>query len=136
MTIQKLPKDSTVEILGHIFYGIEDIDKAVEVSARVSCSIGDRYIQREPAEKPVEGLHVLKLYEPYPCFDSSDYLYENRRYCNYFFSDKPFTDDDINRLASLPAQMNYCMVTPDLNSSVLPAVYFGGSSYNPILVAV
>lgn len=135
MEIQELPNDSQIEILGHIFQGIDDIDKAVDVSTYITCSIGNRYIHREPAEKPVDGLHVLKLYEPYPCFDSSDYLYENRKFRNYFFSTRPFTDEMVNRLASLPAQMDYCMVTSDMDTSVLPAVYFRGSSYDSILIA-
>lgn len=135
MKIKEIKKEDTFEIAGHSFNGLEDLEKAVEVETKITNSIGERYIRELNPEKPIKGLHVLRLYEPYPCFDSSDRLYENRRYQNYFFSEKPFSEEEINRLAELPCQINYCMVNEELDSNELPAIYFGGSSYHKLKIA-
>lgn len=72
-----MPNDGKIEILGHVFTGIEEIRKAVEVRGRVTPDFREeRDLVEEIPEKPIEDLHILELYQPYPCFDSLDLLYE------------------------------------------------------------
>ena len=134
MEIKHYSTGDKIDILGHTFNGLEDIEKATECETRISNSIGERYIRQLTPEKPVAGLHVLKLYQPYPCFDSSDMLYENRRFCNYFFSKEPFTESIINKIADSPWVDNYCLVNENMDKTFTPAIYYGGSSWNDLLV--
>lgn len=102
VVLEDLPNDGKIEILGHVFTGIEEISKAVEVKGRVTPDFrGERDLEEIIPEKPIEGLHILELYQPYPCFDSYDSLYENRRYRNFFFSTTPFSMERINEIANL-----------------------------------
>ncbi len=125
--ISEVPVNKRIEILGRMFNGLREIRNAVEVRARVENSIfGGRSIWRTGPRKEIPGIHVLELYEPYPCFDSEDYASENRQYSNFFFSEKPFTDADINRLAKLDHRCNYRIVKAGIQESALPAVYYVG----------
>lgn len=53
------------------------------------------YITSYAPGNRIIGLHVLEIYERYPCFDASDYAYEDRYYRNFFFSEKSFTKEEI-----------------------------------------
>lgn len=134
--IKHYSTNDKIEILGHVFNGLEDIDNSVEVETRLSNSIGERYICQITPKTPVPGIHVLKIYQPYPCFDSSDFMYENRRYCNYFFSKEKFTEEIINTIADSYWFDNYCLVHQDMDEKFTPAVYYGGSSWNDLIVAL
>lgn len=125
-----------IEILGHIFNGLEDIENAVEIETRLSNSIGERYIRKVDPQRPIPGIHILKVYQPYPCFDSSDLMYENRRYCNYFFSREGFSNEMINHIAGSKWWNNYCLIHKDMDMAMKPAIYFGGSSWNDLIVAI
>lgn len=131
MKIINIKQKDPVEILGHVFNGLDEINQAVE--GRVL--IGDTEIIKNDEWKPVAGIHILRFYAPYPCFDASDRMYEKRQYSNYFFSKEPFTEEKVAKLTKLPCQFNYRMVTDDLPEWALPAVYFGGSSWNDLYVA-
>ena len=135
MEIKHYSSKEQIEILGHIFRGLEEIENSVEIETRVTNVIGKRNIRQISSEDIIPGIHILKLYEPYPCFDSSDFLYENRRYCNYFFSKNLFTLDDINRIANTRWHNNYCLVNEDLNEEFLPAIYYGGTTGDDLIVA-
>ena len=135
MELQRFDPKAIIEISGHAFHGIDDIEKAVEVETRVSNSIGPRYINRIDPEKPVAGIHVLKVFQPYPCFDASDLMYENRRYCNYFFSKEPFSDERINCIADSKWRNNYCLLSGDMDENLTPAIYYGGSSWDDVIAA-
>lgn len=133
--IINVPVDSDVLILGHTFSGLDDIRKAVEVSAAIETGLsGNRHIRRFEPQKPVPGIHVAELYDPYPCFDSDDYASESREYLNFFFSTKPFTDAAINGLAQIKHRRNSCMVTEEIPASALPAAYYAGDG-NSMLIA-
>lgn len=64
---REVPKASKVKILNHILNGLDDIKKAVESY----CRIGRDSWNTDP-KSPIEGIHVVCVYEPYPCFDSED----------------------------------------------------------------
>lgn len=122
--------------MGYRFDSIEMIDDATCIKARSHVGImGERYICRIDPKIIFPGLFVALIYEPYPCFDSSDYDYENRKYWNYFFSDKPFTNDILNKIANLPHEGNCRYVHKDLPAWARPAVYWGGDSADDVFIA-
>lgn len=126
--IREVSKNTKVEILGHVFNGLNDIRRAVETYCR---------IEREPwdtePKKAVEGIHVINVYEPYPCFDSEDYANEDRDFSNYFFSTKPFTKQQIERLSKLPSRCNAQMVNDAMPEWAVPAVYYRGDGDSVII---
>lgn len=119
--IREVSKVAKVEFLGHIFNGLDDIKKSVESYCRIG---GDSW-STDP-KSPIEGIHVVCVYEPYPCFDSEDYANEDRDYSNYFFSTKPFTKQQITLLSKLPGRCNAQLVCEELPEWTLPAVYYRG----------
>ncbi len=119
--IREVAKTSKIEILGHVFNGLADIKMAVEAYCRIECEPWES----EP-KSPVEGIHVVCVYEPYPCIDSEDYANEDRDFSNYFFSTKPFTKQQIERLAKLPGRCNAQMVNETMPEWAVPAVYYRG----------
>ena len=119
--IREVSKTSKIEILGHVFNGLNDIKRAVESY----CRVGHTPWDLEP-KSPVEGVHVVCVYEPYPCFDSEDYANEDRDFSNYFFSTKPFTKQQIKRLAGLPRRYNARIVNDNMPEWATPAVYYRG----------
>lgn len=127
--IREVSKTSEIEILGHVFNGLNDIKSAVESY----CRVGRKPWGSEP-KSPVEGVHVVCIYEPYPCFDSEDYASEDRDFSNYFFSTEPFTKQHIERLANLPGRCNAQMVDETMPEWAAPAVYYRGEG-DKIIVA-
>ncbi|MDE5886236.1 MAG: hypothetical protein K2H46_01480 [Muribaculaceae bacterium] len=119
--IQEISIISKVEILGHQFNGLLDIKKAVEKYCRIKRDSWDV----EP-KSPVEGIHVICVYEPYPCFDSYDYANEDRDYRNYFFSTEPFTKQQIDYLSKLPTSSNAQILNVLMPEWTLPAIYYPG----------
>ena len=119
--IREISKTSKVEILGHVFNGLSDIKKAVETYCRI-----ERNSWNIEPKFPVNGLHVVCIYEPYPCFDTEDYANEDRDYSNYFFSTKPFTKQQIDKLSKLPGRCNAQIVSGSMPEWTVPAVYYSG----------
>lgn len=119
--IREVSKNSKIEILGHVFNGLSDIKRAVESYCRIERELWD-----SDPKSPVKGVHVICIYERYPCFDSYDYANENRNFCNYFFSTEPFTKQQIGRLAKLPRRSNAQIVNGDMPEWAVPAVYYRG----------
>lgn len=87
--------NDTINILGHNIEGLEAIRNAVDFSSSSgSTTINAKgkeiivikpYISSNAPKVSIPpGLHILEIYERYPCFDSSDYAYEDRYYRNFF----------------------------------------------------
>ena len=129
--IQEVGKNSKVEILGHFFNGLVDIKKAVETYCRI-----DRDSWNTVPQSPVNGIHVICVYEPYPCFDSEDYANEDRDYSNYFFSIKPFTKQQIDRLSKLSGRCNAQIVCDTMPEWAVPAVYYSGNGDKMVLATL
>lgn len=127
--------ETPIEIMGHVFPNIKAIRMAVGKYARIADPLfGKRTIfDGTPKECP-EGLYVLQMYEPYPCFDSDDYANEDRDYCNYFFSDRPFTNQQIEALAQIKAEMNSRIINDQTPEWAFPAIYYRGDG-NIMIVA-
>lgn len=71
------------------------------------------------------SLYAAEIWERYPCFDSWDYLNENRRFQCYYIRDHKLCDDFFNDNSQVDIQ---CVVSEDLNNSDLPIVYYDGES--------
>lgn len=136
MKIKELLLDESFEVLGHIFHGLKEVREAVAITATPGRNWkGERNITAVQPKKRVPGLYVALVYQDYPCFDSYDYASEDRRYCNFFFSDGPFMDDDIARLTDMPSEMNCCYVHEDMDVSAAPAMYWEGDSHKSMFLA-
>lgn len=127
--IHEVSITSEVEILGHVLNGLTDIKGAVEAY----CRVGREAWSIEP-KSPMEGIHVVCVYEPYPCFDSEDYANEDRDFSNYFFSAEPFTKQQIERLADLPRKCNARMLDDCMPEWATPAVYYRGEGDTMIIL--
>lgn len=116
-----------VEILGHVFGGVEDIEDSVGIHCRIAENWGGCHdIWRSDPARPVPGIYVARLYDRYPCFDSYDYASETRNYCNYFFSETPFSDSDLERLSGMSHKGNSRLVHEGMAEEAVPAVYRDG----------
>lgn len=109
-----------VEILGHVFHGLEDIDEHVEMWLG---SYSDKAMKEEP--KKSCKVHVGAMLVRYPCFDADDYAYEHRAYWNYVFRDRPISQSDMRQLSKLTCGPNECRIRENMPSGMLPMVYYG-----------
>lgn len=134
--IVKTSISDTVEILGHTVDGYKAILKAVEYATSPGSTmingrgkemiVSKPYIStREPALR-IPGLHILEVYERYPCFDSSDYAYEDRFYQNFYISDKSFTNEQINRIAFMKRVGCLEYISEEMSDWSLPSAYYRG----------
>ena len=129
--IKEVGKNSKIEILGHVFNGLADIKRAVETYCRI-----DRDSWNTEPKSPADGIHVICVYEPYPCFDSEDYANEDRDYSNYFFSTRPFTKQQIDRLSKLPGRCNAQIVCDTMPEWSAPAVYYRGDGEKMVVATL
>ena len=120
-----------VEILGQVFHGLQDISAYVEMSQSVGSSCKPSV--REPVKKG--RVHVGELWMSYPCFDSSDFLYENRTYQNYILRERPITFEDMERLRNLPSGINAQRLSSSVPEDMLPMVYYVGDG-DTMMVAI
>ena len=120
-----------VEILGQVFHGLQDISAYVEMSQSVGSSCKPSV--REPVKKG--RVHVGELWMSYPCFDSSDFMYENRTYQNYILRERPITFEDMERLRNLPSEINAQLLSPSVPEDMLPMVYYVGDG-ETMMVAI
>ena len=132
VTVQRLPIDEDVEILGHVFHGLQDIKAHVEMALYRDYSRGKADI-REPKLKC--DVHVGEMWMPYPCFDFEDSVNENRSYSNYIFRNRPLTQDDMRRLSELPSASTECRITDDVPQDMLPLLYYFGEGNEMLLKA-
>lgn len=130
--IQRVPIDGDVEILGHVFHGLEDIKEYVEMSLYKSYDRG-KAGEWEPKKKC--EVHVGEMWMPYPCFDFEDSVNENRSYSNFIFRRRPLTQDDMRRLSELPSARTECRITDDVPQDMLPLLYYFGEGNEMLLMA-
>ena len=131
VTIQKVSINEDVEILGHVFHGLKDIQEHVEMSLYKSYSRGQAHA-REP--KACCDVYVGEMWMPYPCFDAEDFANEDRTYQNYILRKRPITQDDMKALSELPSKGNECRISECMPAEVLPLVYYVGDG-DTMLVA-
>lgn len=134
--IVKASISDAIEILGHKVEGYKALLKAVEFASSPGSTITDGSGKEVVLNKPyissrnpilrIPGLHILEIYEGYPCFDSSDYAYEDRFYQNFFFSNKPFTHEQINRIAFMKRVGNLEFIRDEMPEWAFPSAYYVG----------
>lgn len=134
--IIKASLSDAIEILGHKVDGYDAIRNAIEYASSPGLTmingkgeeilIDKPYITKRNPTLRIPGLHILEVYERYPCFDSSDYAYEDRYFSNYFFSAKPFTRERITRIACMKRSGNLEFISDEMAEWALPSAYYKG----------
>lgn len=112
--MKKFKNDERIKVLGVTFEGVKDMI----------------YYARE--KKPKEGIYVGYDSQGYPCFDSEDYLNEDRSYWNFVFAKS--RDVLHYKLAKLkrmsPIRCDYDKLTGDLH----PMAYWGGDAHDGVVL--
>lgn len=129
----KVAIDSPVEVGGHVFRNLTEIRNAVGKRARLSGRLWGRHVYDCKNIECPDDLFVIDMFEPFPKFDYSDYMYDDREFHNYFFSDKPFTDDMIEEIAKFRSKVNYRIVNEFTPDWALPAIYYSDDESNMIV---
>lgn len=119
--IQVYPIATKVNICGHTFDGLEEIQRLTEIS-------GTGYLNQYITKKDIgcEDVHVGQIYQRYPCFDSSDYAYENRYYQNYLIRKEAISEQDVYKALAMKSQGNEKRVHELTPAKMLPMVYYKG----------
>lgn len=120
---QEVRTSAPIEIMGHVFNGLDGIYQSIEISVN-NRSFGKPVRKTPKVEIP--GIHILEFYKLYPCFDSYDYANEDRFYKNFFFSSKPFTDEEVELLKNTRHTPGICMVNEYTPEWAFPAIYYRG----------
>lgn len=126
MTTKEININDTFEVLGHRFAGLQDVRKAVEISSNIPYCEDKPYITTDAPKTRIPGVYVLEVYEGYPCFDSSDYAFENRFFRNFFFSPVPFTRQQVANIAKLHTHNNGTIKPENIAAIGLPHLYYLG----------
>lgn len=110
--MKRLKNNETIEVLGVSFNGVKDM------------------IEHARNRTPKDGVYVGEDSIRYPCFDSSDYLYENRCYTNLVFAQsQEEVDEKLGVLERMDQQIgNYYKLTGGLH----PMAYWGGDSFDDV----
>lgn len=107
LLIQEVDTSACLKYNGTVFYGLNDIYRH--------------------HSSPQPGVYVGIDSSRYPCFDDSDWLYENRYYQNIYFGD---STDRINacksNIESVKPSANYCKLHNATPVDILPMIYYRG----------
>lgn len=120
-----------IEILGHVFHGLDDIKEHVEISLYRDFSLGEA-INQKPNKTC--GVHVGEMWMPHLCIDSGKFMNENTMYQNYIFRNRPITQGDMRKLSELPSGIDECRVLNNMPQDALPMLYYVGSGSTLLLV--
>lgn len=121
--IQRYHIKDKITILGHEFNGLEDIQNHCAM-------VGKKYLQglrcwHREGRTEYPDIHIGKLYDDYPSFDSYDSC-DNRTYQNYIFRTAPITEDNMKEVFKIPHNFNFCMVHEHIPKERLPILYYSG----------
>lgn len=109
-----------ISIMGHIFHGLQDIMKYVELSFYKDQS-QQKMFARENV--PRCRLHVGKMFTPQPASLNTN---DDRSFQNYIFRRHPIHRDDMEKLSALPCVYESCRISEHLPISMLPMIYYKG----------
>ena len=112
--MKKYKNNEPIEVLGVSFNGVKDM------------------IEHARKRIPKDGVYVSEDSELYPCFDSEDYMYENRYFTNLVFAKSP---DELDRKMRILTQMsqlssNYNKLTAELH----PMAYWEGDTHHDVIL--
>ena len=122
--IQLYSTEEDVEILGHVFHGLDDIIAYKEIALYERCMSKKHAYGVVPVKRG--DIHVGEVWQNYPCFDSSDYATETRSYQNYVIRKTHITSAEMQRVRDLPAEYSFNKITEEMPTDVLPLVYYSG----------
>ena len=109
----EVDKDRAIEVFGVRFCGVNELKK-------YACS-----------GVPKEGVYVGMSRERYPCFDSSDFAYENRYRTYFVFANNR---EDVERKIRILERLRRSGGYGSLTDDVVPAVYWEGDVHHPMQV--
>ena len=104
--ITRQPSNQDIEILGHIYHGIQDV--------------------RNQCQRDSGPLVILENSERFPCFDYEDYATEKRFFRNFLFcktNEEAARKGDLFRKCEKRAG-NYCLIGEDMSEEMLPMIYY------------
>lgn len=106
--------NKAIEVMGVSFKGVKDMTRHA--------------LDNIPKDGVFVGIDARR----YPCFDSSDYAYEDRYYTNLVFAkSKEELDEKMARLKSMEQiRCNYDKLTEELH----PMAYWGGDCYYDVFL--
>lgn len=112
--MKQLKNNVTMEVLGVTFNGVNDM------------------IEHARTGVPKDGVYVGEDSMHYPCFDSEDFLYENRYYTNLVFAgSRKELDEKLRQLKRMDQlKCNYNKLTGVLH----PMAYWGGDSCDDVFL--
>ena len=112
--MKQLKNNETIEVLGASFNGVKDM------------------IEHASKRIPKAGVYVGEDSQLYPCFDSEDYMYENRHFTNLVFAK---SQDEVDNKLTILEQIsqlssNYNKLTAELH----PMAYWEGDTCHDVLL--
>lgn len=119
--IQVLP------IVDPLRIGSMTLEDIFQIKSHVESSIYAADFHRDVyhLEPHTDNLHVGKVWDSYPVFDSFD-VGDNRTYQNYIIRDYVIPDEEMKRFASILGPINGCRVHEWIPEDLLPMVYYRG----------
>ena len=112
--MKRLKNNETIVVLGASFNGVKDM------------------IEHARKRIPKDGVYVGEDSELYPCFDSEDYMYENRYFTNLVFAKSP---DELDRKMRILTQMSQLSSNYNKLTAVLhPMAYWEGDTHHDVIL--
>lgn len=117
MDLRQIPSDCTLSICGVVFEGID--------------AIKDYWRNQTDSSQP----YIIERSQRFPCFDSSDYAYENRYFWNFLIC---HSKEDADKKAKSMEQLkvvggNFRLVSENLPADMRPMVYYEDESTSMLL---
>ena len=113
MAMKKYMNNETIVVLGASFDGVKDM------------------VEHARKRKPKNGVYVGEDSHLYPCFDSEDYMSENRYFTNLVFAKSiEEIDEKLRRLKQVERHGNY----NKLNCELHPMAYWQGDTHHDVLL--
>ena len=112
--MKRFKNNETIEVLGASFNGVKDM------------------IEYARKRIPKNGVYVGEDSQLYPCFDSEDYMYENRYFTNLVFANSL---EEVNNKLTILEQIsqlssNYNKLTAEFH----PMAYWEGDTCHDVLL--
>ena len=113
MTMKKYKNNETIEVLGASFNGVKDM------------------IEHARKRIPKDCEYVGEVSQLYPCFDSEDYMSENRYFTNLVFANSlEEIDKKLSILKQVEQNGNYNKLTVELH----PMAYWQGDTHHDVFL--
>jgi len=109
----EVDKDGRIEVYGVCFSGVSELKKVAL------------------SQKPKDGVYVGVKMERYPCFDSSDYAYENRYYTHFVFAR---SNEELRFKLDILNNAEKYKGVEDGEHTLAPIIYWNGDVNDPMLV--